>query len=99
MRLSETLFKAVIQAVLLFWSEMWVMTPSMVRALGCFQNRVAQQIMGKKKHLRLSRIWNYPYLEKEIREAGLAEVEVYVLRRPNTAAQYITNRPILDLCE
>ena len=51
------------------------------------QNRVAQQIMGKKKHLRLSRIWNYPYLEKEIREAGLAEVEVYVMRRPNTAAQ------------
>ena len=49
MRLSETLFKAVIQAVLLFWSEMWVMTPSMVPALGCFQNRVAQQIMGKKK--------------------------------------------------
>ena len=31
-------------------------------------------------------------------EAGLQEVETYVYRHQNTAAQYITARKIMDLC-
>ena len=34
--LSRTFFKAVVQAVLLFGSETWVMTPHMGRAMGLF---------------------------------------------------------------
>ena len=34
-----------------------------------------------------------------MQEAGFEEVEACVLRRQNTAAQYIVMRPILDLCE
>ena len=41
MRVLGTYPKAVVQAVLLFGSEMWVMTPRMRRALGGFQNMVA----------------------------------------------------------
>ena len=33
--------KAVVQAVLLFGSDIWVLTPRMERALGNFQHRVA----------------------------------------------------------
>ena len=35
-RVLGMLFKAVVQAVLLFGSEMWVVTPSMIRAIGVF---------------------------------------------------------------
>ena len=41
----------------------------------------------------------YPLLDTAIQEAGFEEVEACVLRRQNTAAQYIAMRPILDLCE
>ena len=41
MRELGTLFKAVIEACFPFGSEMWVITPCMGGALGCFQNRVA----------------------------------------------------------
>ena len=34
-----------------------------------------------------------------MQEAGFEEVEAYLLRRKNTAAQYIVKQPILDLCE
>ena len=44
LRVSGMLFKVVVQAVLLFGSETWVMTPCMERALGSFQHRVAQRI-------------------------------------------------------
>ena len=31
-------------------------------------------------------------------EAGLKEVETYVYRHHNTFSQFITTRPIMDLC-
>ena len=34
-----------------------------------------------------------------MQEAGFEEVEACVIRRQNTAAQYITMLPIMDLCE
>ena len=34
-----------------------------------------------------------------MQEAGFEEVEECVLRRHNTVTQYITLRPIMDLCE
>ena len=34
-----------------------------------------------------------------MQEAGFEEVEACVLRRQNTAAQYIAMHPILDLCK
>ena len=39
-RVSGMLFKEVVQAVLLFGSEMWVMTPHTGGAIGGFQHRV-----------------------------------------------------------
>ena len=32
-------------------------------------------------------------------EAGFEEIGVYILKRQNTAAQYIVTRPIMDLCK
>ena len=39
--ISGHLFKAAVQAVLLFGAETWVLTPRMERALSSFQHRVA----------------------------------------------------------
>ena len=43
---SGMFFKAVVQAVLIFGAETWVMTPHMGRSLGGFQHRVARLITG-----------------------------------------------------
>ena len=45
---SGTLFKAVVQAFLIFGSEMCVMTPRMDRTLGGFHHKVAHQITGNQ---------------------------------------------------
>ena len=37
----------VVQAVLVFGSETWVLTPRMGQSLGSFQHRVARQITGE----------------------------------------------------
>ena len=43
--------------------------------------------------------WQYPPLETVMQEAGFEEVEACVLRRHNTAVQYIATQQIMDLCE
>ena len=100
MQVSGTLLKAVVQAVLLSSLETWVMTHRMRRALGGLHNRVSQRIMVRKLLRRPDSRWEYPpSLVEAIRQASLEEVEPYVLRRQNKAAQYITTQPILELGE
>ena len=45
-RVSGNFFKAVVQAVLLFRAETWVLTPRMERALNSFQHGSARRITG-----------------------------------------------------
>ena len=51
-RVLGVFFKAVVQAVLIFGSETWVLTPHMGRALGSFHHGVARWIMGIQPRIR-----------------------------------------------
>ena len=47
-KVSQAFYIAVTQAVLLFGSDMWVLTLRMEKALDIFQSRVARKIMGRQ---------------------------------------------------
>ena len=47
-KLSTTFYTAVVQAVLLFGAETWVLTPRMEKALDSFQSRVARRTTGRQ---------------------------------------------------
>ena len=93
-------FKAVVQAVLLFGSEMWVMSSRMGRDLGGgVQYRADRRIIGRKTQRLLEGSLEYHPFYAEMQEAGSEEVEAYVPRRQNMGTQYIATQPIMDLCE
>ena len=71
----------------------------MRRDLGRLHNRVSKRIMVRQLQRRLDGRWEYPLFVEAMWEVGLEEAEPYLLRRKNTAAQYIVTRPILELCE
>ena len=96
---SGHIFKAVTQVVLLFGAETRVLTPRMERALSSFQHRVAQPLTGRQPRRQGGGSWEYPSLEGSMVEAGFEGVGTYITRRQNTVADYISTRPILDLCE
>ena len=54
--------KAVVQAVLLFGAETWVLTPRMERDLDTFQHRVALRLTGRQPRRRGVGSWAYPQL-------------------------------------
>ena len=58
-RVYGLLFKAVIQALLLFGAETWVVTPHMGAALGGFQTQVARWLTVQLPHRTTDGTWKY----------------------------------------
>ena len=85
-RVLRVLFKTVVQAVIIFQSDMWAMNPCMSRTLGGVQvwYRVYILITGRHSGRVMGRSWYYPPLETAMQEAGFEELEAYVLRMKNT---------------
>ena len=97
--MSGNFFKAVVQQVILFGAETWVVTPRMERALNSFMHGAAIQIMGRQPWIGWDGKWFYPSLEGFMKEAGFKDVRTSINIRQNTVAKYIATRPLLDLCE
>ena len=98
-RVSGKFFKAVVQVVLLFLAETWVLTPRIECALESFHHGAARRITGRQPRRRGDGQCTYPPLKEAMREAGLEGIWKAITRRQNTVAQYIVTRPIMDLCE
>ena len=98
-RVSGKFFKALVQQVLLFGAETWVVSLMMERALSAFIHGAARWITVRQPRKGRDGKWYYPSLEGATKEAGLTDVPTSINRRQNTVAQYIATRQLLDLCK
>ena len=98
-RVSGMFYKAVVQSVLLFGSETWVVSDAMRKALEGFHHRVARQLTGKQpRYLPAEDRWVYPPIAEALEEAGLYTMEEYLSVRRNRLVDYVATRPIFNLC-
>ena len=74
-RNSGPIYLAMVQLVMIYGSEKWVMTLCMGRILGGFHHRVARSLKGRQPWRGRDRVWVYLPLEDAMAEAGLQEVE------------------------
>ena len=72
--------------------------PHIGRTLGSFHHRVVFRLTGRTPRRGLYGMWVYPTLAETMAETELQEEETCIFRRKNTAAHYISIRPIVDLC-
>ena len=93
-------YKAIVQSVLLYGCETWVITPRVLQVLGGFHHRVARRLSGlMPRFLPQEERWDYPPIEDALREAGMYSIKHYIGVRQNTLAEQVATRPILELCE
>ena len=82
--MSGIFFNAVVQAVIFFGVETWLMNPHMGRALVGIQHRLARWITGRHPQRVLDGSWEYPPLDAGmdtvIKEAGFEDMEACVLK-------------------
>ena len=63
-RVSGNFFKAVVQAVLLFGAETWVLSPRIERVLEIFLHGAARRITGRQPRRGGDGQWTYPPLKE-----------------------------------
>ena len=101
-RVSGLFYKAVVQSVLLYGSETWVLDKAKLQALSGFHNRVARRLSGRMPRFRPgpgAGTWEYPPIEEALEIAGLFTLEEYILRRRGTILAQVQQRPIYRLCQ
>ena len=73
-RTLRRIYVVVVQLILLYGSETWVMTPYIGRIWGIFHHRVAHRLTRRQPRRGWSSGWVYPLLEEAMAELGLQEV-------------------------
>ena len=81
-RTAGKFYVVVVQSVLLFGSEMWVMNPRLDKPLEGFHNRAVRRVVGMvPKHQRYG-TWVYPPIGEALTMMGMDETGVYIFPLP-----------------
>jgi hypothetical protein len=77
-KVMATVYKAVVQAVLLYCPESWVLSLTMEKKLQSFHRRCAPYIMGQHIRQNLDESWTCPSSSSVLLKAGLWSIQEYI---------------------
>ena len=88
-KIMAKFYKAVIQAVLLYGAESWVLTKENLRKLNSFHLRAIRHMTGEHIRKRGDSTWEYPKHEELLTKCDLEEMTGYIERRRTTLRNYL----------
>jgi hypothetical protein len=95
---GQAFYKAVVQSVLLYGSETWVITPTILQVLQSFHHWIASQITGMRpRFCPRTDTCSKPPIAEALEAAGMNTVEWYTTKRRVTFAKLVTGRLVYDL--
>ena len=97
-RSQGEMYKAVAQSVLLYGSDIWVVTREMLKVLKAFHHRAARHITGMTVKRGAGGEWEYSAVEEEMYAAGIHPIGIYTKRRQMNIAEKVACRPVYTLC-
>jgi hypothetical protein len=74
-------YKVTVQSILLFRSEVWILSPSSLKLLEGFHVRVAWRMAGKRPLKLWDSTWTYPNSAQVLEDIGLKTVAHYIAVR------------------
>ena len=92
------IYLAMVQLVMMYGLDTWVMAPRIGRVLRGSHHRVAQRLKVRQPWIVQDVVWVYPPLEDMMAEAVLHELDTYVSLSQNTVAQFIVTRSNMEQC-
>jgi hypothetical protein len=93
-----SIYRTVIQAVLLYGSESWVLTQRMELSLESFHHKCATYIMGQHIRENTDGTWMCPVCSEVLEKSHLLPFQTYIEKRRNTITEYILLRPMYKRC-
>ncbi len=91
-------YTTTIQAVLLFGSESWKLSPSSLNSLEGFHIRASRCMAGKIPMQNLNGTWTYPSLREVLKAVGLWTIDHYIGVCQENIAHFIVDQPLFALC-
>ena len=92
------LYKATVQVVLLFGSEMWNLSPLAMKCVEGFHLRAARRMAGMVPKRGTNGTWSYPPSKDVLEAVGLHPIKQNIKVCRKTIVSFIVNRPIFYLC-
>ena len=99
-QVSEKFYKAIVQSVLLYGSETWVLSKAVLARLKGFHIRATYKMENIHVPCRAAhRQWIYPPSDKVLEECGMHMIQHHFDVRRETIAKYVMNRSIFAECK
>ena len=93
-------YKAIVQSVLLYGSETWVLSPAVMARLEGFHIRAAYRMAKRHVPRRgTNHQWVYPSSEAVLEECGMHTIQHYIDVRRETITKYVVGRSIFAECQ
>ena len=90
---------AVLQAVLLFGAETWILLEAMSRKLEGVHVVFLSQITGQKENRQRDRIWKIEAAAKVLKGMGTQSLRAYIDKCQETVAEWVALRTTLEVCD
>ena len=88
------IYRVLVQAVLFFGAETWVLTEKMSQRLEGLHVIFLRQVTRKQAKRRRDGSWRQIPTEEVLQGAGKQTLRIYVVRRQATVAEWVATRPI-----
>ena len=92
------IYVAAVLAVLLYGSETWVWTSSMLNSIRGFHHRACRRLADKKPIRRQNGTYLICSADEAMKICKLSPIQVYIARRRQTVLAYVVKRPIYKRC-
>ena len=94
----EIFYRAVVQAIILYGLETWVLSASMEKRIEGTHTEFLRMITGKRSNNLGDRIWETPG-EEGIQEAtGNQSDRICIEQKKANVAQWVALRPLFEVC-
>ena len=94
----ESLYRAVVQAILLYGSEKWVLLESTEKRIEGEHTEFLQMITWKRAKQLEDGTWETPGAEGIQEAAGTQSARIYIEKRQATLSQWVVLRPLFEVC-
>ena len=95
---GEMLYKAVLQMVLIYVRESWVVMGAMLKFMEGFHHQEDRRISGNMDQRTLGVEWQWPPVADALEISSLWPIKEYIQRQQATITEHIYYRPIYELC-
>ena len=96
--ISEKFYRTVVQAVLLFGSETWVLTAAMMQNIKDLHVGFLWQVAGKKARRIGDETWRKEGADSVLQAAGTKPLMEYTKKRQAVVIEWVALRPIFEVC-